>query len=278
MSEDNQQQVHFKQLTEDEKQSKLTQLARSTENKVTVWKKGQTKKYNLSPVQYFRSKSEIQVMGSIPDDHIDQEVLYSYELSGLHFFGKCTLTSPTKEKIYLNCKSELFKSERRANFRLLTYPHQKVFIHIEVPQNKDPESNVISFNTGTNETGLFKNFLNVIEEKEEETIIEGFIKLRVLDLSVTGLAILLGELENKLFTKINVDLGKMHLEFNGQILDIPNGKILYKLEQLASDKKTTIYKAGLQFLGIDTNLDEELSGLINQTLRSLESEFEDFLK
>ena len=278
MAEETDQRVHFKKLTDEEKHSKLSQLARSTENKLTVWKKGETKKYDLSPIQYFRSKSDIQVSGHIPDDFLDKEILFSYELAGLNFFGKSKLISLTKERMYLECHSELFKSERRANFRLLTFPHQQVFIHIPVPQVEEEQSNLISLKTKTSETGLFHNFLNVIDDKTAAVKIDGHLKLRVIDISVTGLAAQLGYTENQIFEEINIDLGPIELEFNGRMIKIPNGKILYKLDYLAPDKKTRMYKAGIHFLDVDTNLDEELANLINLTLRSLESEFEDFLK
>jgi c-di-GMP-binding flagellar brake protein YcgR len=278
MTEETDQRVHFKKLTDEEKHSKLSQLARSTENKITIWKKGETKKYDVSPIQYFRSKSDIQVDGDVSETLFGQEVLYSYELAGLHFFGKSKLVSLTKDKMYLECHTELFKSERRANFRLLTFPHQQVFIHIPVPQEEQIKSNLVNFSTKTSETGLFNNFLDVINDKGAEKIIDGHLKLRVIDISVTGLAAQLGYTENSLFEEVNVELGPIELEFNGVMIKIPNAKILYKLDYLARDKKTRMYKAGIHFLEVNTNLDEELSNLINLTLRSLESEFEDFLK
>lgn len=278
MTEETDQRVFFKKLTEEEKHSKLSQLARSVENVITIWKKGSSDKYKLSPVQYFRSKADMQVDGKYPEDFLNQEFLYSYELAGLHFFGKCKLTSLTQKLVYLECHGDLFKSERRANFRLLTFPHQQVYIHIPVPIEKEDESNLISLNTGKSETGLFQNFLSVIDDKPIDTRVEGHVRLRVIDISVTGLAAQLGHIENKLFEQINVELGPIQLEFNDEMIKIPNGKILYKLDYLAPDKKTRMYKAGLHFLNVDTNLDEELANLINQTLRSLESEFEDFLK
>jgi hypothetical protein len=109
-------------------------------------------------------------------------------------------------------------------------------------------------------------------------VIDGHIRLRVLDISVTGLAVQFGTIENELFDEINIELKNMFLEFNNEIFEIPNGKILYKLDYLARDKKTRMFKGGVKFLEVDTNLDEELARIINQTLRSLESEFEEFVK
>ena len=50
------------------------------------------------------------------------------------------------------------------------------------------------------------------------------------------------------------------------------------LDSLAPDKSTRLKKAGVQFVDVDTNLDETIASVINQTLRSAEAEFEDFIK
>ncbi len=271
--------VFFKKLTSSEKQSKLAQLATGKENKVVVWKKAETVKYNLTAINFKRSKEEVEVIGKINSDLLDKDVLASFDIAGLHFFGKCKLINQINGKVCLEFKSDLFKSERRANFRLLTFPHQDVYIHIKIPEEKMQDSNLVSLRTKMSETGLFNNFLKIVGEgSHQEEKIAGFLKFRVIDISVTGLAIQVGELENQLIGDIEDDLGKMVLDFNGESVEIPNGQILYKTNLLARDKKTRVFKAGLKFSDIDTNLDEKLAQIINKALRSLESEFEDFLK
>ena len=277
MTNGNDQKVYFKELTDEEKQSKFSQLYRRSEGEITIWLKGKTNKHVLKVAQYFQTKNEVQIIGNIPKDHLNSDVLYSFELNGLFFFSKGKTKSATNEKVYLEVKEKLFKSERRSNFRLLTFPHQQVYIHIQVSEEKREDSNIVSLKTGFSETGLFQNFLKVIGDDGSEVQIDGCLKLRVLDISVTGMAIQMGQIEKDLFSETNKELGPIHLEFNGQMLKIPNAQILYFIDTLAQDKKTKLFKAGVQFLDIDTNLDVKLAKLINQTLRSLESEFEDFL-
>ena len=137
---------------------------------------------------------------------------------------------------------------------------------------------MINFQTKVSETGIFKDFLGIINDKDGgDRVLEGYIKLRVNDVSVTGLNLQLSDLE-KTKLPLKKDLGEVILEFNDIHIPIPGAQILYILEGVARDKKTKIYRAGVQFLNLDTNTDQKLAGLINKTLRHLESEFEDFLK
>jgi hypothetical protein len=271
--------VYFKKLTALEKESKLLQLCRLNKSKLVIWEKGSKDKRSVSAKQFTKSNSSIELYGKLPDGLIDKEILLSFELSGLHFFGAAKVSSVSKKVFFIDFSNDLFKGERRANFRLLTYPHQDVYLYIQSPQ-ENSDSNLVSLKTGTTETGLFTHFLKILEDDKEEsaTKLDGYVKLRVIDASVTGLAVQLSEIENKVLENNDQDLDEMILDFNGTRIKIPNGKFVYKLDFLAPDKKTKMFKGGIQFLGVDTNLDEELANIINKTLRSLESEFEDFLK
>jgi hypothetical protein len=278
MSDDSDSNIHFKELNKEEKRSKLSHLCSLNHATATIWKKGSSKKIQIEFLDFYSEQEEVLVEGKIPEDLLNQDILYSFELSGLNFFGKSKLSSQTLEKIYLNTSQTLYKSERRVNFRLLTYPHQEVYLHFPIPFEKNDQGKVINLSTGISETGLFENFLKVVRESEESNEIDGHIKIRVLDVSVTGAALLLSDYENDLLPKMNERLGEVILDFNGELIEIPDCEILYKLDFKVQGKKSVFKKAGLKFKDIDTNLDELLSGVINKTLRSIESEFEDFLK
>ena len=270
--------VFFKELNEKEKASKLTQLAKADQGEIVLWKKGSPDKHKVIVLNYFTTRKEIEIEAELPEDFFNSEALFSFVLNGVHFFGQCKVMSFAKTKVYIEPIGKIFKSERRANFRLLTFPHHQVYLHIQTEDTELQESNVINFQTKVSETGIFKNFLNIINDKDGgDRVLEGYIKLRVNDVSVTGLNLQLSELEkNKL--PIKEDLGEVILEFNETHIPITGAQILYVLEGLARDKKTKIYKAGVQFLKLDMATDQKLAGLINKTLRHLETEFEDFLK
>lgn len=279
MSKDNN--ILFKALNDAEKNSKLFQLANGNySNQVTVWKKGDSKKYTLKVTDFIRAKTEIYVQGNIPEEFEKETLLLTFELNGMHFFGKCTLIMREGFPLSLSCTHELFKSERRNNFRLLTYPHHEVYVSINVGKSEIEKSNVLSMSTGQSQTSLFKNFLNIMDDIEEKDVeeLEGYLRFRVIDISVTGLAFQLGKIESQFFSELNKDLGVIYLDFNGELIRIPNARVLYIIDKPVSNSKVKLFKAGTQFFNVDTNLDELLARKINHTLRSSESEFEDFIK
>ena len=270
--------VFFKELNEKEKLSKLFHLTKSAKPRLTLWLKGTKDKFTLNAEEYFQHRKEMYVTGSFPEDFYDQTVLFAFELNGVHYFGEANIISFAKTKTYLEFKGKMYKSERRKNFRLLTYPHQQVFVHILTDDEELMESNVVSIKTGMSQTQIFKRFLGMVNAEDGgERSMEGYIKLRVVDISVTGLGMHLSDLEKKKLP-MQVNLGEMILDFNGEHIKLPGAKILYVLDGLAADKKTKIYKAGVKFLDMDISTDHVLAAKINKTLRTLESEFEDFLK
>lgn len=278
MSMEKDKNVFFKELNDQEKASKFSQLTRSENPELILWRKGSADKFKIEAVNYFTTRKELQIDGKIPDDFFNSEVLFSFNLKGVHFFGQFKIISFAKTKIYAQPIGKVFKSERRQNFRLLTFPHHQVYLNIVTDDKELQESNVIQFKTGLSETGIFKDFLSIINEEDGgDRVLDGYIKLRVQDISVTGLSLQLSDLEKERLP-IKEDLGECILDFNGDLIALPGLQLLYALEGVAKDKKTRIYKAGVEFLNMDTNTDEKLSAKINKTLRSLESEFEDFLK
>ncbi len=278
MTTENEGNVHFKALNRAEKISKISQACKLPSLKATIWVKGETK-YEVSFQNFFQEQEEILIEGHIIDSIIGKDVLYSFDLNGLKLFGKGKLTTQTGNNVYLNFSGDLFKSERRINFRLLTYPHQEVYLHLPIETVSDEKGNLINLKTGISETGIFENFLEFIQqENEEESQIPNHLKIRVLDISVTGAALLLSEQEHDLLSKYENKFEKIILDFNGDLIEIPGCTILYSLDYEVQGKNVTYKKSGMKFENLDINLDEKLSSIINKTLRTLESEFEDFLK
>lgn len=271
--------VYFKALNEQEKLSKLALLSKDENANIVVWKKGSAEKHKLKVCDYVRSRAEIQILKNFPKELLKSEVLISFELSGLNFFGQAKVVERLGSQIWLEVSEELYKSERRKNFRLLTFPHHNVHINFKVGKEKIKKSNVLNIRGNSGEqTGLFKNFLNLIGEKEKSLDPDEYLRFRVLDVSVTGLALQFGDIEREFFDDPEQVFINSVLEFDEKMITIPELKVLYIQDKYALDKSTTVTKAGVAFQNLDVNLDEELSFLINKTLRSIESEFEGFLK
>lgn len=272
--------VFFKALNESEKLSKLAQLPKSSKPDIVIWKKGESQKHKLKVSDFVRSKAELKILKDFPIELLDNSVLYSFELNGLSFFGQGKILQRLDNQFWLECSGELYKSERRKNFRLLTYPHHRVYVNFKIGKEKIKSSNVLSIKGGSGgQTGLFKNFLELLEEKKQSAFDPTeYLRFRVIDISVTGLAFQFGKIEAEFFQDLEHIFENSVIEFNDKVITIPELKVLYVQEGYALDKKTLITKAGAAFVNINTNLDEELSFLINKTLRSIESEFEGFLK
>lgn len=271
--------VIFKALNDSEKLSKLAQLSKSKNSDIIVWKKGSSEKHKLKVCDFMRMRSQIQILKDFPKELIGVEVLFSFELSGLSFFAKAKVVERLETQIWLDISEELFKSERRKNFRLLTFPHHNVYINFQIGKEKLRTSNVLSIKGNSGEqTGLFNNFLNLMGEDVEILDPEEYLRFRVLDISATGMAFQFGNIEREFFEGNETVFTNSVLEFNKKMITIPELKILYIQDGYALDKSTTVTKAGIAFQNVDTNLDAELSLLINKTLRSIESEFEGFLK
>jgi hypothetical protein len=266
--------TYFKDLSLKEKQSKLSQFAK-VDGDIVIWQKGQTSREKFSKKSFNRDRLELEVSRSSTTLK-NKDVLYTFSMQGLNFFGKGKLKHLNDKAYILDCKDSLYKSERRNNFRLLTFPVHKVYVHMHVG-NFGGESNVVSLQTGMSQTGLFKSFLAIVGDEDDVPVREGYVAVRVLDISVTGLALHVSEMEKDLF-KEGSQTGKVYIDFNGEEIEIPDTKIVYVVETISQERKVKVFKIGIQFLNVDDSIDHKLGSKINEALRDFTSEFEDFIK
>ena len=264
--------AHFKELNDQEKLSKLA-FATSQKIKIVVWEKGKNNKVEVEGDIFLKEKLQIVLSDNNSLENQVKDLLYSFSINGVSFFGKCKLINPDR-KLVLDCTNQLFKSERRKNYRLLTYPHFKSFAEADLDVSEIEDSNVVNLATKKTTTGLFKNFLELVNEEEGSKTHQG-ISFRVFDLSVTGVALLFGELEKEVLDK-NEFIQDLKIKLSDHSVLIPRAKVCYITDMIGSKNYT--YKAGIEFVNIDTNLDSQLGFIINKFLRDTDSEFEDFLE
>jgi len=267
--------THFQELNQNEKLSKLTQVVNS-KSELTIWEKGDKERETFSCVDFNRERVEVILYKNGKSQKNKKEILYSFKLNGLSFFGKGKLNHLNADQYVLSATEILFKGERRTTFRLLTHPHHQVYIGIPIPEEQVEKSNVLSIQSKMSQTNLFKNFLSLISEDKDGEYRDGYFPFRVLDISVTGLAFQIGDLEAELFPQDKV-LEKIFLDFNGEEIAIPKANVVYNVSIIQSNSKQKNNKIGLSFMDVDTNLDLKLGSLINGALRDVESEFEDFI-
>lgn len=267
--------TYFQDQTDKEKASKLLQLANNKDD-ITIWAKGDSFREKFSANEYSKDRVELIVNASKKSSLTNKEVLYSFKINGVNYFGKGKLKNLNAKSYVLQATEVLYKSERRNTFRLLTYPHHQVYIKLPIPEEEIEKSNVVSFNTKMSETNLFENFLSLIDEKTKGNYRKGYFPFRVLDLSVTGLAFQSGDMESDFFPA-EKEIEKIFLDFNGQEIELPKCEVVYNVSILHSNTQQRTKKIGIRFLDVDTNLDEQLGRLINGALRDVESDFEDFI-
>lgn len=270
-NEDN---TYFRELGLREKKSKLARLV-DQNGTVMVWKKGDNKRELYERLSMAPDSLEIQLSGA-KTKYDKQDVLYTFELKGVHYFGKGKISKASNYGCFLDCQNTLYKRERRENFRLLTYPHHKIFVHINMNYFGE-ESNIIDINTQMSQTGLFKSFVKLINDDDETPLREGHVCCRVVDISVKGLGVHVSEIE-KNYLEENPELGKLFIDFKGEEIEIEEAKVIYSIPIAAQDPNVELFKVGIKFLNVDDYMEKELGKKITDTLSEYTSDFEDFIK
>jgi hypothetical protein len=270
-------QTFFAKLNADEKIVKLFQLS-SSNGLLTLWAKGSKDKQLLRSSSFDKIKNELIVEGMQSPIPSGSELLCSFELKGNNFFSQVVLQQTT-EKMVIKFPNDLFKSERRGTYRLFTSHSYQIWAQLDLGQEYQG-GNVIDLNTKTTQTGIFKSFLKMAEGKEEEEDQKlSSVKIKVQDISVSGLALHVSQLELPFFQKdkMFIDVG---IFFNEDKIVIPKVKIVYVVESVSANKKTKIFKIGCHFEELPEAIDHALGRKINSLLRENDSnrEFENFLK
>ncbi|MGE3610793.1 MAG: PilZ domain-containing protein [Bacteriovoracaceae bacterium] len=269
-------QTFFSKLDPEEKHNRLAQLGKS-KGKVIIWVKGDKAKHELSVQQFIKDQNSI-VLDSKDDIYSSgTNVLCTFVTRGMTFFCKAIFKKSISENAVLEINEELFKSERRSSYRLLTYPIYEVWANFDLDQMSEG-AKVISFKSKPGQTELFKNFIQLVENEDDPSQATK-MKVRVQDLSATGMSIHVGEVESKFFVKDSVFLN-VNIKFTDEVIEIPEVKVVYIVNYLSNEKSIRQYKVGLQFLNMNVALDHLISGKINKLLREIDSnnDFENFVK
>ncbi len=271
--------ISFSPLSDEEKMSKFRLLINS-DGLCTVWKKGAEHRFNFQVNSLSLDKGEIYL--SYSGKGIFEAGVYciSFNTSGVNYFTQAEIKSlSSKNSYYLTSGVVLYKTEKRASFRLLAYPTYKIKAQLHFNEEKVGESNIIDFKTKLSKTGLFKNFLKELNSENEENLDEGYLSFRVQDISATGMAIIVGRMEGSLFKK-GEKLTNLVVDFEGDKIKIPTGEIVYKVDSKQVDRNNiAIYKVGVKFLNLDLRVDQLLVQKIHGVLSRLDGgkSFEDFI-
>ncbi len=269
-------QNYFSKLDPQEKTSRLGQLGLS-KGQVTVWIKGQKDKINLPVLDFDKERSEIALDDKSSIFPLNTSLLCSFELRGMIFFSQVILLKSIMGHNVLHFNDILFKSEKRSSYRLLTYPIYEVWAEFDLGESYQG-GNVVSLKSKTSTTGLFKNFLSLVENEDGEKPLST-IKLRVQDLSATGMSIHISDVESKYFSKDFI-FKNVNIIFKEETIQIPEVKVVYVVDYVSGDKNLKKFKVGLNFPNLPVTIDEKLGRKINELLREINfnKDFENFIK
>ncbi len=267
----------FTSLTLAEKQSKLWQLSQSANN-CTLWAKGSKHKIAFKVHNYSRDDDTLAVFTEDTSLLVNQEILGTFDLKGVSFFFKAKIEKTHEDKVLLSFVGNFYKSERRNNFRLMAYPIYSIYCLFDLPKGYEG-GGVIDFKSKMSQTGLFKSFLKLVDNDPQSNDLKK-IKLRVQDISVTGLSLSISEDELE-WIKAGELLNSVLIQFSDLELEVKKPRIVYVVDYLThSERGLKKYKVGIKFEGVDEVFDRTLSQKINSLLREIDanSDFEDFLK
>lgn len=269
-------QTFFSKQAPSEAISRLSLLG-SSRGTVTLWIKGTKDKFHFNVFKFDKERMEIVLDTKHLVFNDGATVLCTFELRGMNFFSEVIFKESVGGFSVLQFKNTLFKSERRNSFRLLTFPLYEVWAEFDLGEAYEG-GKVVDLKSKVNQTTLFKNFLKIVENKQQEEE-ANVLKIRVQDLSTTGMALHIGELEAPYFQK-DLVYEKVNIRFTDEVIQVPKAKIMYMVDYISNDKNIKKYKLGIHFDGLPANLDDRIGKKINSLLRQNDhnKDFENFVK
>lgn len=252
--------TYFRKLSSDEKVSKLALLTKTSQSEIFLWRRGDEEKTSIKVLSYDKNNFSYELESITDVLRQEQNLLFTFYLDRVQYFGEGHLHLSGSTLNFV-CTGDVFKTEKRESFRLLSYPHHEIYLMIEVNKQDSGLDNVINIKTGKNDDELFDSFLDLIDEKSG--ISSGFAKFRVIDLSVTGLAFQYSHLEKEFLQNIDITNRRFLLDFEGEEIKVAGIEFVHLELPFGKDK----FKAGVRFVNVDINFDETLGGHINKAMR-----------
>jgi PilZ domain len=271
-------QTYFSKQDPKETQSRLSSLATS-QGSITVWMKGNKDKHNYTVFRYDKDKKELLLDARELPYNLGQSLLCTFDVRGMKFFSEVVLKESVGGFPVLQFKGIVYKSERRKSFRLLTYPLYHIWARLDLNLAFE-DGKVIDIKTKFSQTHLFKSFLKIVDNLgSEDELDTSKLKIRVQDLSISGMALHVGELEGQFFESGRI-FENVELIFDDEIVHIPKAKIVYKIDLITHEKNVTRYKLGVHFLDLPPGVEDQIGKKLTKLLREIDQnkDFENILK
>ncbi len=278
---------NFLELSLDEMTVKLSTLENQKEM-LKIWIRGEEAQlYRVNSFFIFKSPEQRKAYLSLFSEgdesdqaYIGKRILFTFNLNEVDYFSEGTVSIDEVHKtLIVELDKEFYRSEKRTNERLLTYPHHQVYVYFKVQDEKD-ESNVIELKR--EEDKLYLDYKQrqkkELKEKLKEKVsdIEDLVGFRVLDISRSGVAFLVGEDEGKYFS----EKGKysFYVLFDGDLFVVKGASLVYKVDYVGGSEGKKRFKVGLTFAPV-ANLTHYVTELLKEGVEtdSIKREFEDFI-
>ena len=252
------------------------------EKPIRVWSRGE------EPVLAFVRGYEKQVITldistSLIESHqFEERVFVNFSYNGVDFFAKGDLVSDENGKVIISLGDEVFKSEKRSNERLLTFPHHQVYAYFKVYSDEN-SSNIISLNrfneapSGALDTFVSERMKNIVSDDDGVSELMGF---RILDISSNGLSFCANNRETGYFVGLE-DEGEVEftLMFEEKPYSLKCAEIVYIVDYVNTRaSKVPMKKIGLHFKE-NENLKNNLSSFMDSSgvFREVDKNIESFL-
>lgn len=266
---------NFTRLNAAEKRSKLRQLDQ-VKGQLTLWRKGDKVRIAHKAKAFDRETDSLTIHEEALKVRAGEELLASFELSGVSFFGRTQVSKVESGEIHLKFSDEFYKSERRQNIRVLTFPVFDLNGFFNIPSYYE-EGKVLNLSRKPGQTGLFKSFLKLVDANHQG---EPRLKLRLQDLSSTGMSVFVGPAELEWF-KAGEELKDTEIHFADEVLRFPRTKIVYVVDHIGHmSRNQKQYKVGLRFEEMPSSLADGLNSKIASMLKTMDvnKDFEEFLR
>ncbi|PIK14120.1 hypothetical protein [Halobacteriovorax sp. JY17] len=250
------------------------------EKPIRVWSKGE------EPVLAFVRNYEKQVLtldisNSLIESHqFSSRVFVNFSYNNVDYFAKGDLISDENGRVLINLGEDVFKSEKRSNERLLTFPHHQVYAYFKVFSDEN-SSNIISLNrfneapSGALDSFVSERMKSIVNDHDGISELMGF---RILDISSNGLSFCANNRETGYFVGLEDDGDvEFTLMFEEKPYSLRCAEIVYIVDYVnARASKIPMKKIGVHF-----NENEELknhllnfmdsSGVFREVDKNIES-------
>jgi hypothetical protein len=267
----------------------ITKIQMLSDNKevVKIWTKGNDSSfYRLCDLLILKGADKSDVLLSFFSEGEDRDAtligkkaFISFHFNEIDYFAEgMMIKDEAHDKIILRLEGKVYRSEKRDNERLITFPHHQVYAYFKIIQKE--ETNVVSIKRSDEKE--YKDFKvqqkTDLKEKLSRKIddLEDLVGFRTLDISKNGIAFVVGNDESIHF-KEEKKLS-FYILFNSEVFLIKGAKLVYKVNYLSGVENQKRLKIGLTY-----NPSEKLTNHLSAVLSKSSSpdltqkEFEDFI-